>query len=173
MKIALSGAHGTGKTTIFNMLKELFPAYEFIEEIVRTMCKKKGITHSTQIDKKLQTEIHKQYCEILLAEDNFISDRAISDTLSYMELYHGLESKKAENISKELMKEYDLILYFPIEFAISDDGFRFTGKESQRSMDFLVKKHCKFARNVVTVCGTIEERFEITRQAVSKLTRQE
>ena len=138
MKIAISGAHGVGKTTLAKALaKEL--GLPLIEEVARGVAKKCGFKNTEQIrdaDKTVKMFFQQNvFVEQQLAEaecfTGFISDRSIFDPLAYC-MYYDIDHEVFRNNAIEWSENYDFIVYCPIpDGGISDDGFRLTDEESQ------------------------------------------
>ncbi|MDR3591557.1 MAG: ATP-binding protein [Negativicutes bacterium] len=152
MKIAISGSHGVGKTTLAKALSEKLN-YPMITEVARTVAKEMGFANTDQIRQadmetitRFQTRI---FYDQMLAEhgyrehlDNFISDRSIFDCVAYMILY-GMDQKIIDFFiaSAAVMSgHYDLIIFCPVPLGkIQNDGFRLTDKESQFKYGMILK----------------------------------
>lgn len=155
MKIAISGSHGVGKTTLAKALCEELN-FPMISEVARTVAKEMGIENTDEIRKadmdlitQFQTRI---FYDQLLAESgypdhiegytDFISDRSIFDCVAYMILY-GMDKQLIDKFisAAALMSSgYSMIVFCPVpEGIISDDGFRLTDKESQIRYSAILK----------------------------------
>ena len=160
-KIILTGAQGTGKTTLLNMFN--MPK---ITEVVRRLHREKGIKVNEMGDDEGQRLIWDTYKE-LFKQNEFISDRGLTDVLAYTE-YGFREGKVSERIYRELRDEFDefiknnsdiIYVYLPIEFDIPEDGFRSVDKEFQKEIDTIIREILENSRmNYLTVCGSVEER---------------
>lgn len=160
MKIAISGTHSVGKTTLFKELKkqefDFFEDYYFIYE---------GARNSIERGYKIGTE-HLQldcYFRHLISErgENFITDRCIIDCLSYVRFYDIFDSNLVGLLEKNCFVDsrYDMIFYLPIEFEMEKDKLRIEdGRAKIDSIigNYLYKYYCgKFH----TVTGSIEDRI--------------
>jgi nicotinamide riboside kinase len=153
MKIAISGSHGVGKTTLAKALCAKLN-YPMITEVARTVAKEMGFANTDQIrkaDKDTITKFQRKiYVNQLLAEssylklphENFISDRSVFDIIAYMVLY-GLDDEIINIFTESAAKfsnHYDLIIYCPIPVGtIANDGFRLTDKETQIQYSLILK----------------------------------
>lgn len=145
MRIAISGAHGVGKTTLAKSLagKLNLP---LVEEVVRSVASDFGyktteeIRTAEMISKvKFQNAVFDRQIEEETA--HFVSDRSIFDCVGYCCLYklpRDIVSYMRKEASKH-SKKYDFIVYCPIpKDDIISDGFRLTDKCSQRDVNFYI-----------------------------------
>lgn len=165
-KIILTGAHGTGKTTILNMLKE--SGVPIVTEVVRSLNREKGIKINEIGDAEGQMAIFQAYCEKLTG-DAYISDRGLTDVIAYTKFLVDqgkipasvLEDQLAQ-LNKRMEEDSDVFyFYFPIEFKIEDDNVRSTDPKFQQCID----ENIKWVMDEVgiiyfPVSGTPEERLK-------------
>lgn len=157
MRIALIGSHNTGKTTVFEMLKQdkdlahYYFAPEPTHEIVDYDFKIN--TESTDCSQLAMLSI---YMENMLLP-NSIQDRCILDNYVYA-LYLHRKGIISNNIVKFIwkkvlnhIKEYDYLFYFPIKFPLRDNNFRSVNKEFQEDIDKIFRY----------VLFTLEKKFQL------------
>jgi nicotinamide riboside kinase len=149
MRIAITGSHGVGKTTLAKKLAEGLKL-PLIEEIARKMADIYGIKHTEEIKNAswgLRAEFQDSvwYAQ-MVAEDSlreFVSDRSILDVVAYS-LYYGLDGYRwrvrRERAPEEVWGTYDLLVYVPIRFPLRSDGFRLTDDQSQKACDKLIRQ---------------------------------
>jgi hypothetical protein len=107
-----------------------------------------------------------------LKKDNFISDTSIIDTLAYYSVFHDMPIGIAGILSANLIIDYDVIFYFPIETEnILNDNFRFTGSQSQLKIDETIRRLGKNDKRIVQVSGTLEQKLNTIRKTISDLTK--
>jgi|TARA_B110000908_G_scaffold35775_1_gene42909 nicotinamide riboside kinase len=136
-RIALVGASSTGKTTVYELLKNRFPKYEFVNESTRTV-KKYGFPINEQGTSETQLAISSFHLEALLKPYNSILDRCYLDLVVYSSLMPNCseEAFKYINATWERIKdEYTHYIYFPIEFDSVDDGVRSIDEEWRQDVD--------------------------------------
>ena len=166
------GAQGTGKTTILNHYKE--QGYNVITEIVRNLAKE-GVNINEMGDVEGQKKIFSSYQKLLKSKKGYISDRGLVDVLSYTfshaiaEIGEGIEEgplkkladKQYLTAAKFYQENPDIqVCYFPIEFAVVDDGVRSTSEEFRSQVDFLIKSFLDTAHIPYhEITGTVEERI--------------
>lgn len=165
-RIILTGAHGTGKTTILNHYKNRIPA---VTEVVRTLIKQ-GIKINEMGDEEGQRIIFDTHIKNLSALTDYISDRGPTDAYAYTWYHYEVQHKdllhELKRESEELLKFFennsDIIwCYFPIEFSVVDDGVRSTEEEFRRYVDKSIKSILDDANiKYYTITGTVEERIK-------------
>jgi predicted ATPase len=168
MRIAISGSHGVGKTTLAEKLNATLK-FNFISEVARKVAAEMGyattddIMAATQEEKRIFQQ--RVFYDQLLAEmtrsvDNqgFISDRSIFDVLAYMQLYQLPPDfiKQFLDYATRYSVSYDRIIYCPIPAGdIFSDGFRLTDKNTQIVVDYHLLQLLKlYAKCPVIYLGT-------------------
>ena len=80
MKIFLTGSHGVGKSTVFNLLKEEYKdEFEFIEKIPRKLFLEGKIKLNKEGSEEDQLMIFNKYLESLIKNVEVFSDRSLID----------------------------------------------------------------------------------------------
>ena len=138
-RIILTGAHGTGKTTVLNMFKEA--EYPVITEVVRDLSRR-GIKINEEGDRAGQQVIFNSYYD-LLRKDMYVSDRGLTDVIAYTKYLVDNGKIKQDVLDSQVdwfIKFHNenpdiLYCYFPIEFDIEDDHVRSTSKDFQREVN--------------------------------------
>lgn len=149
IKIAISGTHGVGKTTLAKRLAESLYV-PLLSEVARDVAVSTGIEHTEQISKgSMLTRIMFQGAIFGLQglkekmHGGFVSDRSILDCIAYCYLY-GLPEHFISTLREAALihsGSYDLIIYCPIPNAYTqDDGFRLTDRASQQEVDSYIKE---------------------------------
>ena len=152
MRIALSGAQGTGKTTLINELKNgsFLPHYTFYDEVVRNLVKRTGISINRKADDYSQTAITNE--QVRLASEttfntpNAFFDRCIVDSHAFTIFDYVREqiSKKVYMYSSEMLKmvftyfPYDMVIYIPPKIQLVEDGVRDTDVQYRNRIDKLM-----------------------------------
>lgn len=169
MRIAISGAHGVGKTILARSLagKLNLP---LVEEVARSVAGEQGYKTTEQVQKAamidkiiFQSEV---FCRQVREESkhwDFVSDRSVFDCVGYCFLYNLPSSLVCimRDIAIEHSKNYDAIIYCPIPGeAITDDGFRLTSKQEQEKVDFHISMLLDFAKCPVLWLGENRDHWE-------------
>ena len=136
-RIALVGASSTGKTTVYELLKNKLPKYEFINESTRTVGSY-GFPINESGTSETQLAISSFHLEALLKPGNVVLDRCYMDLLVYSNFMDKI-SKEAHNYIEDtwnrVKNEYTHYIYFPIEFKSVDDGVRSVNEEWRVKID--------------------------------------
>ena len=167
MRIAFTGAHSTGKTTLLNRLKHdpMFNLeYEFIDEITRRMTKK-GLKINEGGDDMTQLLIMNSHISNILKEKS-IMDRCALDGVVYTQWLKQQDQVKegtyltAVNVFNDLISKYDIIFYTsPEDVPLEDDGERSINVKFRDEIIHLFKIYMSNLDNVITLRGTVEERL--------------
>lgn len=143
MIFACLGAEGTGKSTVINKLRELgfYASDGFSRPCIRAKLHKvmEPLAYQTFLN---ELTFHHHYPFTQINVDGFFT-RSILDCLAYGRA-HGLGGQgdweeKAISWFNEHRRNY-VVLYFPIEFGIEEDGERPADAEHQSKIDQECKK---------------------------------
>lgn len=145
MKIAISGSHGVGKTTLVEKLAKKLEL-PIIGEVARKVAKESGFNTTKQIKQAKQIQklmfqtgvFYNQLIEERNHPQGFVSDRSIFDSVAYSILYNLpiFITRDMYNRAIKHSRSYDVIAYCPIpEENIEDDGFRLVDSKSQQAID--------------------------------------
>lgn len=165
-RIILTGAQGTGKTTVLNLFKEA--GWPVITEVVRKLHKEQGVSINRDGDGGTQQLVFNTYKELLVGEGPYVSDRGLTDVFAYSTdalNRHKMDAMKALNQGVEVInftkENPDIVyIYFPIEFDVVNDGVRSVDPEYQRVIDEYIKNILDNLNiDYLTVHGTPEERY--------------
>lgn len=165
-RIILTGAQGTGKTTLMN---ELAKDKTRTLSIARETAIRTGWTPDKGVDEEYQKELFADVLKAVSSKKSYISDRGLTCVAAYTfsgALDEVISKKTADSQYMKLAKFHHdnpdvAVIYLPIEFDLVDDGVRDTDKENQAKIDFLIKNLLDTAEiKYLTVTGTVEERLK-------------
>ena len=153
MRIAFSGAQGTGKTTLLRDFLTCWPQYKTLNKSYRDIIKEKGLTHSSNTTEETQRVIRDWMYEEFKKnskDDRVVYDRCLLDNLVYtLWMYRYIPGSisstfvnESIDIMKESMRKLDIIFYIPANkcnFALEDDNFRDTNAEYRTQIDGIFK----------------------------------
>ncbi len=145
MRIAISGASGTGKTTLARALAEHYQLP--INPIgARDVAKEMGFDNPYDVDQagkrvEFQGRLFEAKRQWEMEHDSFISDRSYLDNLTYCALH------MAEHVTEEMverfmvaMERYDVVFVLKSEdFQQLDDGIRQTNPRYHRLYDLILR----------------------------------
>lgn len=166
MKIILTGAHGTGKTTILKEFEKR--GMKAITGVVRSLASQEGTHINEEGNQEGQQRIFEVYRNLLSQEGSYISDRGLIDVLAYtIEL--SKKNKIEESFGDEQLKQMidwmnehrDVVYCFvPIEFPIVKDNVRSEDTQYQQDIENnILSIIAALGVGVVILKGTLEERI--------------
>lgn len=165
-RIIITGAHGTGKTTLMN---ELAKDGTRTLSIARAAANAGNYPPTDENRETYQKDLFAAGLKALSSKKSYISDRGLTCIAGYTffnALAGTITKKTADNQYLKLQKFHKdnpdiLVVYTPIEFDLVDDGLRSMNKEEQSAIDFLIKNLLDTAGvDYITVTGTVEERVD-------------
>jgi thymidylate kinase len=165
MKIAISGAHGQGKTTILNSLRHLsvFKDYVFVDSPTRTLQANYLINENGTQDTQVSI-MYKHYVNVMTNGNNIILDRCALDGISYSTYFKskidaGIFSS-LQQMYLFLMKQYDIVFYINPELKLTSDGVRSLDvgffNDVKNTFENLIEEN---KHNVTRLSGSNEQRI--------------
>ena len=166
MKIAISGAHGQGKTTLLNALKqlELFANYKFVDSPTRSLIGTQEINESGTQD--TQVHIMTQHY-INQTSNNIILDRCALDGMAYTNYFISQGklnitiADALEKMYRYLIQQYSLIFYIEPEIPLSSDGTRsidsYFFNQIKYNFEHLIRRD---QIKITSLSGTTEQRIQ-------------
>ena len=162
-RVALVGASSTGKTTVYELLKNKLPKFDFINESTRTVGGY-GFPINEEGTDATQLAISSFHLEALLRPYNLILDRCYMDLVVYSKFMKNIDSRTFEYIEdtwNRVKKEYTHYVYFPIEFESVDDGVRSIDEKWRNDIDLEFQCILDGVRKpYLTVTGSPMQRLE-------------
>jgi GTPase SAR1 family protein len=167
MRLAFSGSHGVGKTTLVAWLSDYFQANGKSVTVIGGISRALAL-RGVNIDVHSRTEDHyfyvAEYARQLLdaGGEIVINDRTLLDAYAYMR-ENEAPSRGFAEMMQQLMRWYvrdvDFYFYVPVEFPLIGDGIRSTDVGYQAVVDraiqsLLVELRVRF----VLVGGSLDDR---------------
>lgn len=169
MKIALVGAHNTGKTCLFHRMYSCykFEGYEFFPEVIREV-QRNGFAINERADDATQLAMCAYHLNHL-SWKNFVTDRCLLDNLVYATVLANHSNPSVTPKCVNILEHYygqtkdliDLYIYCPISFEMSDDGVRTLNKQFQEDIDkeFQIMLNSIPEEKLLKVSGDTDTRF--------------
>lgn len=167
MLIAITGAQGTGKTTLLNELRKnnaLSTTFTFVSEITRHL-KAKGFEINEAGNDATQIAIMQAHVDTT-SLINAIMDRCALDGLVYSTYLfeHGQINAETMEYVREtfvsLVDRYGLIFYIRPEFKLVDDSIRSVNTEFRDRVRELFDQYISYYKlPVIILHGSVEERL--------------
>jgi nicotinamide riboside kinase len=173
MRIAITGAQSTGKSTLLRYLKQDddLKGFEFIDELTRKIAAK-GINineEGSNMSQIFTVTIHAEN----IVKDHFISDRCALDGLVYTKwLFDEGKVDKwildyAIGVAKEVIPRYDYIFYLPAEIPIEDDGIRSADIKFRDDIVALFEKYTKeLGVKLIELSGSVKDRAKLFKRVL-------
>jgi len=174
VKLALSGAHGTGKTTLINAVYDELQSTRKIEvcrEVPRVIGEvvgdKEYFRRGNNSELRQSTIFLYQVMEDFFVQSRaeiLLSDRTMVDHLAYTEIlfpeFAGTsEYSVLSGAVQRWLSTYDHVIKVPIEFQVEDDGTREADLGFQREIDTKIDElYAGFGISPLLVTGTVSDR---------------
>lgn len=161
MKIAVVGAHGTGKTTLCREIAQSLDCH-YIPDVVAEAFRL-GFDINEETPPESQFWILSKQLEL---ERNtpmpWVMEKSLWDNLVYGSF--SIKDKKVLSVIEKLVRDnakYDTVFYLPVEFSLVDDGLRSLNVDFQKFVDTRLLEYMhKHNIQYHTLSGSISERLE-------------
>ena len=168
MKIlCLVGAHGTGKTTILNELKD---KYTIMDGNSRKYIKKYEGLKTDDIQCQISEGLFQLINHQIFNKEFAIFSRSPIDTISYAQ-----ETNSAPfmwEIWRDKINDltpYIEYCYLPIEFELEDDGVRGADPKHQKEIDRRIQANLRgFNVNYTEISGNLEKRIQKVKEIIDR-----
>ena len=183
MIVSFTGAQSTGKTTLLNLIMELNPYLDSIDEVTRRIKREFNLPINECGSDITQSMIMADHIANIYRKhgNDVVFDRCALDGVVYTHwLYNkGKVSKEvlkwAQKIYNELISSYDVIFYTsPDDVPLVDDGERSIDVDFREEIlklfdwyiyDLIIENS---GANIFTVKGNIEERMIFIKKVLDK-----
>lgn len=174
-RIILTGAQGTGKTTLMN---ELSKDGTRTLSVARQFATDNNWSAENGTNEEYQKNLFKTLKKELSSKKNYISDRGLTCVAAYTfekavsgEIAKEVADSQYIDIVKFANDNPDALLaYVPVEFDIEDDGVRNVDKDHQAAIDFLIRNILETSGiKYITVTGSVEDRVKQIEDALSNM----
>lgn len=167
MRIAISGSHRTGKSTLVSALAALLPSYKTVDEPYRLM-EEDGheFAHPPSMD-DLVAQLERAIAEVNESGDDTILDRCPVDLLGYILSHEDAEAFDLDewlpNV-EEAVEKLDLVVFVPIEspdrikFSAADDEGDWRASADEKIRELLLDDSFDLDLDVLQVQGDAETR---------------
>lgn len=136
-RVALVGASSTGKTTVYELVKNKLPEFRFVNESTRSVAKY-GFPINELGTSETQLAISSFHLEALLKGSDTLLDRCYMDLAVYSSFMPNITTETFNYIMdtwERVKNEYTHYIYFPIEFESVDDGVRSVNEKWRKDID--------------------------------------
>lgn len=184
INISITGCSSSGKSTLINVLKEEFRDFTVQTESVRYLKDKYGLDFRSG-DTALQMALLTMQTNLLLTPGNYLLDRSVVDSLSYLSYYRERNNSDVpasafsfiEDTSREFARNYiDLIIFLRPEFPAVEDGIRITDDQYREDTDSIIARTIKdwgLEDRTITPHGSVIERAIYCKPYIERLIKGE
>jgi len=118
MKIAVTGAHKVGKTTLIENLRESLPEYEFKAEPYYELEDTGFVFSDVPAPEDYLTMLEYSIEQITSSEENVLFDRCPVDLLAYIQAVDEFQNINIQSLYQKVqnaMSEIDLLIFVPVQ----------------------------------------------------------
>lgn len=168
MRIAVSGAHRTGKTTLVGELARVLPNYEAVDEPYHLLVEEGHEFAEMPAVDDFELQLERSIQCIVDSEQNRIFDRCPADLLAYLLTHDDSARFDLEHWLPRVqgaMERLDLIVFVPVErsdrFVVSGRRERELRRRVDEELrDIVLADRWAFGVEAVEVTGTTQERIQ-------------
>lgn len=160
MRIAITGAHRTGKTSLAESLSEILPDHELREEPYRELEADGYEFADMPVAEDFLRMLDYSIEQLDNAGENVIFDRSPLDQLAYLEALSDEGVREHYNMVKEAMSEIDLLVYVPVETKDVIGCPENEQPELRLNVDEILRDWIREYNNVIKVSGTLQQRTD-------------
>lgn len=174
----LLGAHGTGKSTLIDKIKEINPNYPVMETMSRPLSKglkEAGIEVNDRQKQIIFNELTLDYHNNVHKLTNALSSRSLMDLILYNKFTSpDIDMSLYKQAWERDYKQIGLIFIIPIEFPLVSDEVRngmfadpgMQKEYEQDSLDFIeneIKENRLSRGQIIYLTGSVQERIDTLR----------
>jgi hypothetical protein len=178
MRIAVSGAHLTGKTTLIAELSRALPAYVVVDEPYYLLGEEGYEFSEMPSLEDFELQLERSIECLLDGEADQLFDRCPADILAYLITHRDSDGFDLEiwlPRVQRAMQRLDLVVFVPVEspdrIILSEPGLgRLRRRVDEELRDIVLDDRWSFGVEAIEVTGTPRER---ARQVLASVARQE
>ena len=166
MRIAVSGTHGVGKSTLIQEFLQLHPEFAHEPEPYQTLVEDYGEEFSAEPceeDFLRQLEFNLERLGQHAAGENVIYERCPLDFVAYLNALDANVSETLQQRMSDAMQRLDVIVYLPLDDAFGDEEF----PKLRRAVDRKLRELLDSANvAVVEATGSTRQRLRTVENAL-------
>ncbi|HTV25420.1 MAG TPA: AAA family ATPase [Polyangiaceae bacterium] len=180
MRIAISGSHRTGKSTLLAELSGLLPDHATVDEPYHSL-EEEGheFSHPPSVE-DFEAMIERSLVDLEESDDDVLFDRCPLDALAYLVVHPDAEDFDFEDSLarvREALERIDLLVFVPIEardrIAVSaaDDEGSMRESVDEKLREILIDDAWQLGVEVIEVSGDVEARARTVASWVRRASR--
>lgn len=167
MRIAVSGTHAAGKSTLVAGLAEVMPGYTLVEEPYYTLLDEGHPFAAEPAAEDFEIQLERSIMSLAgMPAERVLFDRCPADFLAYLAVLPGVDPATLAywtSTARDVVGDLDLIVFVPIERpdrirVPAEEGRRLRARVDATLREMLVEDGWGFGIPVLEVCGTPDER---------------
>jgi hypothetical protein len=177
LKVAFSGTHAVGKSTLINVLAAALPGFHVIEEPYVALLETGHAFADPPAADDFELQLERSLVSVAGGGANRMFDRTPADFLAYLAVLRhvGVETLSTYwNDVTSAMREFDLVVYVPMErpdrIEVAESEYPRLRKQVDRALRrFLVEDELGVADRVVEVRGSLADRAKQVKMEIEHL----
>ena len=177
MRIAISGSHRTGKSTLLAALAEALPSYTTVDEPYHLL-EEDGheLSHPPSVE-DFEAQLERSIEALQEAGDEALFDRCPLDMLAYIAVHDDAAEVDLEEwvpAVREAVASLDLVVFVPIEardriaFSAADDEADTRSAVDEKLRELLLEDPYELELEVLEVRGEPERRVQAVLQKLRR-----
>lgn len=165
MRIAVSGAHRTGKTTLVEELARALPAYAAVDEPYYLLGEEGHVFAEMPSLEDFELQLERSIQCIVESPKDTVFDRCPADLLAYLLTHDDADGFDVEawlSRVRRAMQQLDLIVFVPVEtpdrMATDANERRLRRRVDEEIRDIVLGDRWEFGMDTVEVAGPPHER---------------
>jgi len=168
MRIAISGTHFSGKTTLVEALSEVLPQYATIEEPYHLLAEEGHEFAELPAIEDFELMLERSIENLDESSQNSIFDRCPADILGYLLSHIDVEAFDLQawlSRVQSAIRKLDLIVFLPIEkpdrivLPLSQD-IEYRERVDEQLQEIIMENRFNFTVDVLEVTGNLKTRVE-------------
>ena len=178
MRIAVSGAHRTGKTTLIEELRRSLPTYEAVDEPYRLLEEEGHEFARMPALEDFELQLGRSIDCVVRSKNDQLFDRCPADILAYLVTHRdsaGFDLEPWLSRARPAMRRIDLVVFVPVERPDRVMGRdkredRLRGRVDEEMREILLEDRWGFEVEVLEVAGSVRERADQVLARIRALT---
>jgi hypothetical protein len=177
LKIAFSGTHAVGKSTLINVLTAALPGFNVIEEPYIGLLESGYMFEDPPAAEDFEIQLERSLASVAGGGENLMFDRVPADFLAYLAV---LRRDRVDTMSSywndvaQAMREFDLVVYVPVErpdrIEMPQSEYpRLRKRVDEALRRLLVEDELGVADRVVEVRGSLSDRGKQVAKEIEQL----
>ena len=175
MRIAFSGTHRTGKTTLVAALAELLPAYEVVDEPYHQLEEEGHEFAGRPSIEDFELQLERSLDRLVDSAENQLFDRCPVDLLAYLLTHRDADGFDVDDWLPRVevaMQRLDLVVFVPVEdpdrVSVAPEERRLRHRVDEELRSILLENRWELCVEVMEVTGPVAAR---ARQVLAQIER--